>query len=430
MRDKQLPNGCETLQADMTTITEETPTKPSILSKLVRFSRLNSWKDSVKAVVIVGLVGYIIIFFIFYLRTEDLRDFILIGKTFITQSQASSLIKVDPNYNYYDGGYDGQFAYFIAVDPEKARYYSDVSLAMRYSRILYPMTARLLALGRPAWIPLTLILVNWLAIGLGTWAVAAWCRLNKLSVWYALVYAFFIGQAISFSRDLTEPLAYALVAWAVYVLARWQHQVWLAGILFGLAGLSRETSLLFPFLFFFWVFYAYWRQKNILSALFQGFIFGFLAFAPFVAWQIIIFLWLGVANSDNGVLNLPYSGLFQLYPFSAKVIEVIQATIIPATLCVGIVIWSFWRDKASRGRVELWLLLANALLFALMLHPLRLVEIYGSARISIGVTLAAIYALPYTKNKIWFYICSALWLLPLISFLLEPINFILNKIKA
>jgi hypothetical protein len=45
-------------------------------------------------------------------------------------------------------GYDGQFAYQIALRPLSAAPYLDVP-AYRYQRILYPMLARLLALGRP-----------------------------------------------------------------------------------------------------------------------------------------------------------------------------------------------------------------------------------------------------------------------------------------
>jgi len=64
-------------------------------------------------------------------------------------------------------GYDGQFAYFIAVDPLGAAPLIDVP-AYRYQRIVYPLLARLLALGRREWIPWMLPLVNLIALAAGT----------------------------------------------------------------------------------------------------------------------------------------------------------------------------------------------------------------------------------------------------------------------
>ena len=54
-------------------------------------------------------------------------------------------------------GYDGQFIYYIARDPapERVAGYLDVP-AYRYQRILLPLLARLLALGRIDWIPWTI----------------------------------------------------------------------------------------------------------------------------------------------------------------------------------------------------------------------------------------------------------------------------------
>src|SRR4051812_3536269 len=121
-----------------------------------------------------ALLGYLLIFYVFFNHHQDLRGFIWIGQNYIEKSQASADIRPDPDFRYQLGGYDGQFAYFLALDPVNARYYMDRD-AYRYTRILYPITARLVALGNREWVLLALILVNWLAITAGTWAVAAWC---------------------------------------------------------------------------------------------------------------------------------------------------------------------------------------------------------------------------------------------------------------
>ena len=56
-------------------------------------------------------------------------------------------------------GYDGQFVYQIALAPLEAVPYIDIP-AYRYQRILYPLTARLVSLGQPAFIPWVLIGLN------------------------------------------------------------------------------------------------------------------------------------------------------------------------------------------------------------------------------------------------------------------------------
>src|SRR5436190_6486113 len=158
----------------------------------------------------IALLGYLLIFYVFFNHYKDLRGFIWIGQNYVQKSHASSEIRLDPDYRYESGGYDGQFAYYLALDPVNARYYMDRD-SYRYTRILYPMAVRLAALGNRDWVPMTLVLVNWLAITAGTWAVAAWCLESGLSPWLGLVYAFAIGQVVAFTRDLNEPLAFALV---------------------------------------------------------------------------------------------------------------------------------------------------------------------------------------------------------------------------
>src|SRR5712692_11628586 len=77
------------------------------------------------------------------------ESFIHIGRILVAKSHASPAIDQRAATYHYDGdiGFDGQFAYYIAVDPVNARYYMD-SPAYRYTRIVYPLTARALALGR------------------------------------------------------------------------------------------------------------------------------------------------------------------------------------------------------------------------------------------------------------------------------------------
>src|SRR5262249_27469938 len=141
-----------------------------------------------------------------------------VGRKFVATSQASPVISGNANRYHYDGdiGFDGQFAYFIAVDPERARYYMDVP-AHRYTRILYPLLARALALRDPDLVPYTLIGLNLAMIALGTLVLGAWLRRKGVSPWLAAVYGFYPGAFIALQRDTTEIMAYGLVILAIYL---------------------------------------------------------------------------------------------------------------------------------------------------------------------------------------------------------------------
>src|SRR5438093_663276 len=179
------------------------------------------------------------------LRQGGPEPFIHLGRTLVLKSQASPAISSRAASYAYDGdiGFDGQYAYFLAVDPINARYYMD-SLAYRYTRVLYPMTARVLALGRPDLVPFALIAVNLIMIGVGTGALAALLRRRGFSPWYAAIYGFYPGVLITLQRDTTEIMAYGLVAVAIYLFEARRRWFWSA-IVFALAILARETAAIF-----------------------------------------------------------------------------------------------------------------------------------------------------------------------------------------
>jgi hypothetical protein len=98
----------------------------------------------------------------------------------------------------------------------------------------------------PTLIPLTLLLVNWLAIAGGVLALAAWLRRKGMSPWFAVVYGLFPGLYIALSRDLSEALAYGLVALGVYLFDFGpRYRLLLSAGVFALAGLTRETTVIF-----------------------------------------------------------------------------------------------------------------------------------------------------------------------------------------
>src|SRR4051812_38862879 len=97
----------------------------------------------------VALLSYVAIAYAWLQPEQDVRRFIVMGRLFLEKSTASPLISRELTQDCPEPiGYDGQFAYFLALDFRNARAYMDMP-GYRYARILYPLTARLLAAGDP-----------------------------------------------------------------------------------------------------------------------------------------------------------------------------------------------------------------------------------------------------------------------------------------
>src|SRR3984893_1218035 len=129
------------------------PTPPKVLR--------SPWAVGVVVLVIYG--AWLVAFFGL---GHSALDFTFRSPGFLNQSHASSVINPDPTVTSNAGAYDSQFFYYMALDPVNARYYMDAN-TYRYTRILYPMVARVLGLGQPGLMPDTLILVHWLALAGG-----------------------------------------------------------------------------------------------------------------------------------------------------------------------------------------------------------------------------------------------------------------------
>jgi hypothetical protein len=192
-------------------------------------------------------------------------------------------------------GYDGQFAYQIALNPLQAAPYLDAP-AYRYQRILYPLLTRGLAFGQPDLIPWALIIVNIAAIGVGTWVTGLLLIEFKVSRWYALVYGLYGGQLLALRTDLNEPLAHCLVMVAIWTWARDRRWTIVA---FSLAALAKETSLIFLVAYGLYTFHQrQWRWTAVLAT----------AGAPFLAYQLLLWQWFGSFGVGSGGANAtPFS---------------------------------------------------------------------------------------------------------------------------
>jgi hypothetical protein len=147
---------------------------------------------------------------------SNIRDFADMGSNFATQSTASPYLGLrDPAYVAHPpqqpGGFDGQFAYYLAVDPVHAVGYMGYPF-IRYRRVLYPGLVYIVALGQPGAVPAALVLVNIAAIAAGSGILAFYLAAMGAPPWLALLYGLGPGAVSVVLNDLSEGVEWGLIS--------------------------------------------------------------------------------------------------------------------------------------------------------------------------------------------------------------------------
>jgi hypothetical protein len=230
----------------------------------------------------------------------------------------------------YDGHYSYQIALrnfespaAVAAMPADYPYRDEVPAAYRYQRILYPLLARWLGLGRPSWILWTLIGINVAAMAVGTWLTEAILRHLKVSHWYALAYGLYGGQFIALRTNLTEPLMVALVM--VAILAWLKDRPGWSALAFGLAALTKEFALIFLAAFLL----DSLRQRRwhwLVSLAASG--------LPYLAYQVILWRWLGQWGVSSGqpFILWPFGGWWMAAGIDLLTFLLISIPIVPMAI--------------------------------------------------------------------------------------------------
>jgi len=323
--------------------------------------------------------------------------FVLAGKNW----DPLELVRTGTRYSSSDpdgsAGYDGQFSYYIALDPipESVAPRLDVP-AYRYQRILYPVVARLIAAGNELAVPWTLPLVNLAAHFVGTWLVAELLAVRGAWRGYALVYGLWAGFAYSVRLDLSEPLAYALVAAAIWAVGRGKERP--GAVLFGLALFTKETTVLF--LGAQCVSYLLRRRSRSLLELLA------IALLPFLAFQGFLYIQFGgFGLASGGELAtpfefIPYGGFWQIASFGLAVFLLFAVIFVPS-----IILPSIWGTLASVRRLigrdfhpDTLTLFANATLLAFVPFSTYR-EPVGITRFACGLVLATLLFGAHTRSK-------------------------------
>jgi hypothetical protein len=310
-------------------------------------------------------------------------------------------------------GYDGQFYEFIAADPIGARPYLD-NPAYRYGRPVYPLAARVLAGGQERLLPWTLLLLGVAGVFAATFALAAIVVRFGVSPWYGAIVGAYPGIFLAVSLDLTEPLAYGVLALGLLAWYARRPRVVVPALLFGLAGVTRETTLLFPVTLALWLAL---RERRFRPA---ATMFG-LALAPYVAVKVALAAWLGSWGEARAAqLQLPFVGLLHQWPWSDYQVQQILAVVAPALLA-PVLVW--WATRTLTP--ELCLLIVNVVVLVLLLPEPSWAGYLASGRIATGVIVAFLLCVPAMLRsgrvaQVWLPI--VLWLLPWYTVLPEAVR--------
>jgi len=291
-------------------------------------------------------------------------------------------------------GYDGQFAYYIARDPLHGWQTCDVP-AYRYQRILYPLLGRLLAFGQESLLPYSLALINVIALAVGTWLTEQILLRYKQNRWYAVTYGLYAGQLMAARLFLHEPLAHALCQAAVLAAERdrWRWSI----VFFALAVLAKETILVFVAGYLLFLLAQRRWRRFVELALGVG--------LPFLAWQGVLWLWLGQPGLGSGGAGatgwelLPFRGLWSVGAINLRVLALLALVMVPlAVIPTLLSLWAsgrdLWKGRKTRNERKEWhpftiLLLVNALTM-LFLPQSTYREFLAMLRLTIGLMVATI----------------------------------------
>jgi hypothetical protein len=304
-------------------------------------------------------------------------------------------------------GYDGEFVYAIALDGLEATDQLD-NPPYRLQRILLPALARALSLGRDALTAWSILAVNWLAIVLASSVLSRWLVSAHVSPWHALVYAFFVGTLMAYSRDLTEPL---MIACAVAGTVAWdRRRMPLAAFFLALGALAKETAL---------VFIVACAAQALSARRWRDVLWAAGSVLPMALWQI--FLWtrygrlplLAGATSDA---FWPLAGILGQISGDPGRLFALLIVALPALLLTVFGACKLTKEPAS---LVWWLLFLHA--FVLLFLPPEVYDhLMHAGRNASGLVASVVLCVPALCLRqrqlaaVWFCLPSLIWLVPIL----------------
>jgi hypothetical protein len=306
-------------------------------------------------------------------------------------------------------GYDGQQAYAIARDPVNAAPMLDLP-AYRYMRIIYPIAARILALGVESLVPWTLIIVNILAAIITSWVIGKLIIDRGGRIWTAALGILTFNYLIGIRMDLNEPLALCFAFCGLY--AHQKDKFELGVFFFALGVLTKEIVFAFPFAV---------GIYEVLRGRFRRSLYLWLGAAvPYLIWAFFVTIWQGESPFGNTLarpLLVPFIGLFDLPGLESQILVWLWM-ILPSLIMVVLVAIMAFKDRTSLNSVESILVLANIAVVA-SLPSASWVDPLAVLRLGLGVLFSSILWLVRYQPKGLFY-AAAIFLPSLLMVFIIP----------
>ncbi len=259
-------------------------------------------------VVILGRLAY---------HQWDASFFVTAGQAFREPSRVPQQLKAGTRY-----GYDGQFYYRLALNPfthRRAEYGITIdNLPYRQQRILYPVLVHVLALGKVAWVPWSMIVVNYLAVCWLAFHAAGFAQRFGLPAIYGLALPLYPGILLGVVRDLPDPLAISLMVSSLYLLH--SRRIAIGACLLGLAVLTRETIVLLAAAL---LVHSIRRRLRRQSAWTET-LWLMIPLLTYAAWQLWIFARWGTLGAAAGSANL---NVFPLKSIALLLIQGVQSAL-------------------------------------------------------------------------------------------------------
>jgi hypothetical protein len=209
-----------------------------------------------------------------------------------------------------DQGHDGKYFYIQASDPFYLHPESHATFldrpTYRAQRMLYPTVAGGFGLFAPSITAWSMIVVNLIVLGFGTFLTARLAQVLGLSAFYGLAFALNPGVFISVFIDSADVFAMAFAVTALFFTLK--NQFWVASIAMTFAVLSRETMILVAIAII-----AYtWQRKRTFHISFL------LPFAVGALWWVFVHLRIGYLDGsiqDTAAVGVPFKGFVEAMSF-------------------------------------------------------------------------------------------------------------------
>jgi hypothetical protein len=298
----------------------------------------------------------------------------------------------DPNGTI---GYDGQFAYQIARQPFDAAPFLDIP-PYRYQRVLYPLAARFVTVGQPALIPWALVILNLIALAVGTVAMSLILVKKGLSPWYALTVGIFAGQLVSLRLDLNEPFFLTFALLGIYAFESDRPR--LGAFFFALSMLSKETAIAFVAGYLVYFFFTRQWRRLVETAV--------ISLGPFLILQLVIWLNFGEVGLRSGGQGatpfslIPFGGLLAFGlndPETAiTVLFILGPLVLLPSIALTVSLLGFFVRPAL---VPAAIILALHLLMMATLPFSTYVDLPGVLRLTSGLVVATVVFAAVTRSR-------------------------------